>query len=84
MSATADSPSVLEHFGVTDCEMIVRMRMPTNLHQKDMMLPDGSVYQETILSKEAALRIYAHLHAALFGGTTPLTCHSCGEDLKAC
>lgn len=79
MSATADRPSVLETFAVTDCEMIVRLRMPTNLHQRQMMLPDGSVFQETVLSKDHALKVYSDLHRALYGGAPPGICPDCGE-----
>ncbi len=86
MSTTADAPSDsdLEIFLVADCEMIVKLRMPTNLHQKTMQLPNGNVFQETILSKEAAVRVYTDLHRALFGGTIPMIppkCHHCGESL---
>ena len=69
MSTTTNTdPTELEYLGVTDAELVVRMRLPTNLHQKVFQMQDGSGYQETILSKDQALKLYDHMHQALYGG----------------
>ncbi len=64
MSATADLPSDLEYLGVTDCEMVVRMRLPTNLHQKEMALKLYSDLHRALFGGEAD----GDLQRALFGG----------------
>lgn len=66
--STNDDPTHLEYLGVTDTELVVRLRLPTNLHQKVFQAPDGTAYQETILSKEQGLKLYDHMHQAFFGG----------------
>ena len=66
--STNDDPTHLEYLGVTDTELVVRMRLPTNLHQKVFQAPDGTAYQETILSKDQGLKLYDHLHQAFYGG----------------
>lgn len=66
--ATNDDPTELEYLGVTDTELVVRLRLPTNLHQKVFQAPDGTAYQETILSKDQGLTLYDHMHQAFFGG----------------
>lgn len=59
-----------EVVGVTDTEMVVRLRLPCTLHQK-VFVVDGSTYQETIISKDMALILYEHLHRALFANLGP-------------
>jgi hypothetical protein len=61
----------IETVGVTDTEFIVRLRLPCTLHQKNFTGPDGSIYQETILTKDQALILYEHLHRALFANLSP-------------
>jgi hypothetical protein len=60
-----------EVVGVTDTEMVVRLRLPCTLHQKVFVLGDGTTYQETVLTKEQALILYEHLHRALFANLSP-------------
>lgn len=57
----------IDTIGVTDAELMIRLRLPCTLHQKNFVGADGSQYQETILSKEQALILFEHLKNALFG-----------------
>lgn len=56
--------------GVTDTELVVRLRLPSTLHQK-LFTVGNTTYQETILSKDMALILYEHLYRALFPSDHP-------------